>query len=315
MAVRRALLVPAVVGLVSLPAAARAADPTMSDCIQANSTAVKLRADKKLRQAREQWLVCAAASCDAEIRKVCTQRVEDANKAIPTVVFEVTDATGNPLTAVKVSMDGQPLVDQLEGTAISLDPGLHTFRFETQGTPPVEKQLLVMEAVKERHEKIVLNGGAVGPAPPGAVAIPPPSSSPTAASPPSTAPAAASSPTPDTRTSGWGTQKTVSVIIGGVGVAGLAVGTIFGLVASHDWSNAQSECRSPTNCPSHGASVNDHDATVTAGTVSTVSFIVGGVALAGAAVLYLTAPHGSGEPASVAVGVSPAGLLVRGAFW
>jgi len=58
---------------------AQAADPTLSDCIQANEAGIKLRSDNKLRQARAQWLVCAAESCNAEIRNACQARVSEVN--------------------------------------------------------------------------------------------------------------------------------------------------------------------------------------------------------------------------------------------
>ncbi|MGO9836766.1 MAG: hypothetical protein ACLP1X_21430 [Polyangiaceae bacterium] len=151
---------------------ARAADPTTSDCLTANEGSIKLRADHRLREARAQLLICAAASCPADIRNACTQRVGKVNDAIPTVVFEVKDANDNELTAVAVTIDGQPLVARLEGTAISLDPGEHVFGFEAAGQAKVEKRLVIHEGEKDRRERVVMGGAAVAPPAPVVAAAP-----------------------------------------------------------------------------------------------------------------------------------------------
>jgi hypothetical protein len=157
------------------PVDARAADPTTADCLAANNSAIDLRNDHKLRAARNQLLVCAASSCPADIRKECLRKVDEINAQIPTVTFEAKEAaSGKDLAAVKVTLDGQPLADRLEGTALSVDPGEHIFTFETEGQAPVTKQLVIIEAQKDRRETIVLGTPPPGPAtpPPPAVATP-----------------------------------------------------------------------------------------------------------------------------------------------
>jgi hypothetical protein len=133
---------------------ARASDPTTQDCLTANDDSIRLRADHKFRDARAQLLVCAASSCPADIRNACMRRVQRVNDAMPTIVFEVKDDSDNEMTAVAVTMDGQPLVARLEGTAISLDPGEHVFGFEAAGKPKVEKRLVIHEGEKERRELV-----------------------------------------------------------------------------------------------------------------------------------------------------------------
>src|SRR3954466_9445241 len=112
-----------------------AADPTTGDCLTANDKSISLRNEHKLLGARTQLLVCAASSCPAEIRKECTRRIDLINASLPTVVFEAKDGSGNDLSAVTVKMDGELLADKLEGTAISLDPGAHSFTFDAVGQP------------------------------------------------------------------------------------------------------------------------------------------------------------------------------------
>jgi hypothetical protein len=288
-----------------------AADPTTADCLSASESSLKLRGEHKLRDARNHALVCAAANCPADVRNECLRRVEQVNAAMPTIVFEAKDGAGNDLVAVRVSMDGENLADRLEGSAISLDPGEHTFRFEMEGKPPVEKKLVIHEGEKDRHERVVVDGGTASAAAP--VATPAPVSS-------ASAPAAASPTSAAATPASWSSQKTIAIVVGGAGVVGLVVGGIFGSIASSKWSDAKSEC-SGSSCPQYQQALSDHDAASSAATVSTVSFIVGGLAVAGGAVLWFTAPSGSTPSASSAglhlapqIGPGLAGLSFGGGF-
>jgi hypothetical protein len=130
-----------------------------------------------------------------------------------------------------------------------------------------------------------------------------------------------SAPATEVGAGGWSTQKTLALVAGGVGVAGIAVGSVFGLMAHSSWSSSQSEC-STSNCPNRPQAVTDHDSATTSATISTVAFIAGAAALAGGAVLWFTAPRTESPPAAttgrvrVAPGVGPssAGVLVMGVF-
>ena len=107
------------------------------------------------------------------------------------------------------------------------------------------------------------------------------------------------------------TQKTLALVAGGIGIAGVAVGAISGIVAVSKRSSAQSECPSDVyafRCPTESGTAAWNSAT-TAGNVSTASFIAGGVFLAGAAVFWFTAPS-----ARTRVGTSLSGVRVEGSF-
>ena len=139
---------------------AHAGEPTVKECLSASEASLKLGNDYKLRAERAQLLICASASCPNDIRKECLRRVDEVNLAIPSIVFEAKDAQGNDLSAVKVTMDGELLAERLRGIALPVDPGEHTFRFEVAGKPAIEKQLLIREAQKDRHETISVTGPA-----------------------------------------------------------------------------------------------------------------------------------------------------------
>ena len=119
------------------------ADSQIKKCIDASDEGLDLRKQGKLLDARRTLAVCADAACGAEIKDTCEKRIAAINAAIPTVAFQAMDGTGNDLTYVSVSMDGKPLLERLQGNAVSLDPGPHTFHFESEGMDPVDKTLVL----------------------------------------------------------------------------------------------------------------------------------------------------------------------------
>jgi hypothetical protein len=284
---------------------ARAADPTTADCMQAAESSIQLRAQHKLRAARAQLLVCVAASCPADVRAECLRRVDKVNAGIPTVVFEAKDAPGNDLTDVKVWMDGELLVNRLEGTALSFDPGEHRFVFEGPGGTRVEKVLVLHEAEKQRRERIVLGALAEpGPARPAAAPL-------AGVQEPSTAGPSLSAPSANG-------QRTLGLVVLGGGAAAIAVGAVFGGMASAKWSSSKDACATPLTCPNHPQAVRDHDAAVFEATISTIAFAAGGAALAAGSVLFLTAPRrraiGMAWQLIPWVGLSGAGFAWKGAL-
>jgi hypothetical protein len=278
--------------------AAHAADPTTADCLAASDASLKLGNEHKLRAERAQLLVCAAQTCPTDIRKECLRRVDEVNTQLPTVIFGAKDSAGADLSAVKITMDGEVLAERLEGTALSIDPGEHTFTFETPGQPPVTKRLTILEAEKDRREVIQFGGAAPAPAP-----VPAPA--PAAGAPAVTE--ATPSPVVDSG-SGLGTQKILGIVAGGIGVVGLGVGTAFGLVAISQKNDAQSAC--PNSPCSTQAGSNKWSTASSTGNVSTVGFIVGGVALAGGALLWFTAPGST----SAQIGLGLDNLQVKGTW-
>ena len=119
------------------------------------------------------------------------------NAQIPTTWASLAakDGAGVDLTAVTVSMDGEPLTDTLSGTAVAVDPGEHTFTFDAAGQARVtKKQGLIQQAQKDRSE-LVTFGTTPGLLPAARSASPQPASPP----------------------SGLGTQKILALVAGGVG--------------------------------------------------------------------------------------------------
>jgi len=258
---------------------ARAAEPSVADCLSASDASLKAENEHKLRAERSALLTCAAPSCPADIRKECLRRADEVTAAIPTIVFQARDGAGRDLNAVRVKMDGAVLAEKLDGTAVAVDPGEHAFTFEAAGQPAVTRTLLVTEAQKNRREVVAF--GAPDASPPAAGAAP---------------------------SRGLGGQRIGGLVAGGVGVAGIAVGTAFGLMALSRKSDAQALCDT-ARCPTQEGVDRWSDARA-AGTLSTIGFIAGGVALAAGVVLWATA----GERGSAQIGVGPGLLQVKGRF-
>ncbi len=298
------LAILALLGAIARPASA---DTTMAECLSANEKAIKLRGDHALRQARDQTLLCAASSCPEDVRDACQRRVTQLTAAIPTVVFLAKDEAGNDLVPVRVSMDGEPIGERLDGTPIPIDPGQHTFTFKVADRPTVEKSLVISEGQKDRRETVVF-GAATG-----ALTSPKPDTSPI-----ESVPAAASSRGRD--------QRVAGIVVGAVGVLGLGLGAVSGGVASSDWSSAKETCNGrPVSCTTdpNSAGFQEERSASTMAAVSTVGFIAGGVLVAGGLVVFLTAPKNSSSPAPVSArgieivptgGPSGTGMILRGWF-
>jgi hypothetical protein len=266
-------LAPAVV---SLPRTALADDAA---CFAASENEIGLRKEGKLREAIKQLTVCATPSCPAEVSSECGRRLIELNKALPTIIVSATDASGNDVAAVTVTLDGAPFATSLSGLSLPIDPGSHTLRFAAGVAPAVEKTVVIKQGEKDRHINVTLG------------------------------PSTAATSTPATpAASTWSTQKTLAVVSAGVGVAGVVAGAVTGVLALSDTSTTHSDCTA-TLCTTqgHANALSEHSTASTMGAVSTAGFIVGAVGLAGAGVLWFTAPKGEKQSAS-ALGFGPVRL-------
>ena len=279
-------------------------------CIDANAKAQELRRDGNFSQARTALHTCANRACPSMVRDDCARRLDELDRVQPTIVFSVRDASGADVSAVRVTMDGRKLADRLEGKALAIDPGTHAFSFEWAGQAPVTRQLVVREGDKGRQEMIDMSGTAP------AAGAPAPNSASTKSF-NSAAAFESGSPARDHGAQSGATQRLWGYVVGGVGVAGLAAGAAFGLVALSASNDSKNEC--PVgNCAiqNRQTALDDHDKAVTFSTASTTAFIAGGALVALGATLVLTAPHDSHTALrlSPSVGPSVASIELRGAF-
>lgn len=274
-------------------APARAEDKAA--CLQAASKGQSLRDQGKLVEAREQFRLCAAQGCPQMVVQDCGGWLSDVEKNLPTVVVTAKDGSGNDLVDVQVTVDGQLLLSKLTGEALPMDPGPHTFHFATSGGTSTDRQVLVKQGDKNQEVAAVLGAAA-----------------PTATPPPAPPPAPAASravQTPSSSSgSGW---RTAGWVLGGLGIVGLGVGTVFGIVAMGDKNSAH--CDASNFCDPGPL-----DSGRSAATGADVGFIAGGALLAGGIVVLLLAPSGGSATGSLhvtpLVGTGIGGASLGGSF-
>jgi len=138
------------------------ADLTPDQCADAQVNGQKFRIAQSFDQARKQFTLCVDPKCPAVVRDDCNKRMAELEGAQPTIVFGARDATGGDLTGVRVLIDDRQLTCKLSGTALSVDPGEHSFSFEVSGMPPASAKLVIKEGEKARRVNIVVGARASG---------------------------------------------------------------------------------------------------------------------------------------------------------
>jgi hypothetical protein len=114
----------------------------------------------------------------------------------------------------------------------------------------------------------------------------------------------------------WSPLRYAGLAIGGVGVAGIAVGAVFGVQAISLNNDSNKDCNPQSSCGPTGVA-SRHDAQ-SAGNVSTIAFVAGGALLAtGVTMFVLAKPHsnsGMALRATPLVSDRELGIDLQGAF-
>jgi len=200
----------------------------------------------------------------------------------------------------ELAVDGVSLGAAAWNLPIPVDPGAHVFVFSGRG----RRRTIAMTFTEGESKSLAVASLDEVVAPPTAVASPQGSPPPPASSAP---PAVGGEPHD-------GTRRTIGFVVGGVGIAGVALGTVFGLRALSEKNDVDAECDG-AKCTPRGAAAAD-DAR-SAATIATIGFGVGIVGLAVGTYLVLTSP---GARSSGALGLAPAtvgrsrGLALTGEF-
>lgn len=297
----------AVLAVSVLPSRARAT-PNTDQCIDADTQAQDLRRGGKLLSARAALQICIDPACPQLVREDCTQRLNELTNALPSLIFIARDGTGRALSAVAVTIDGKPLVNHLDGSAIAVDPGEHTFGFQAAGLPPATLKLQIREGEHARRHEIL-----IGPAPAATAYSPQPAT--TNAGAQADADAAlqdSGNGTASNAPATVSTQRVLAYSALGLGATGVIIGTVFGLKSKSKHDDA-SACND-TTCPGEPSFRANEDA-IKFGNISTVSFIVGALGLAGGVALWVTEkPNQASSKANAQVGLGFGTLQVRGRF-
>jgi hypothetical protein len=183
-----------------------------------------------------------------------------------------------------VEVDGEPLPEPRWYLPMYLDAGEHVIAVSAPG-----KQRRTVKVVVPREPSAQL------------IPIPTLLDTPTDPGPPKTkTPSAAGA-----REAG-STQRAAGLVVGGIGIAGIAAGAVFGILTVNKRDDAAAHCAGSA-CDAQG--VQSHDDAQSLGLVSTLGFGLGAAALVTGAVLYFTAPRGG-----VQATLGPRGATVGGVF-
>ncbi len=254
-------------------AAVLAAVPSSADlqaCLAASEKGQRARAAGKLREARESFIVCGAESCPALVRRDCSQWNSELAPTLPTVVFGAHDKAGRDLFDVTVSMDGEVLVNKLDGKSVTVDPGKHTFKFEAAGLPPVTETALIKEGERARVLNVTFDSGG---------------STPTTAEP---TPGPVVSPGADSEKSEGHTPYPWIVV--GLGAVGVAVGVVIVATAPERPANCNADTETCTRRPDQSTAdfQKDQERAGTADSQPVLGYVVmgGGLALVAGGLLW-----------------------------
>jgi len=199
---------------------------------------------------------------------------------------------GGNVAGLEVERDGAPIGVAELGVAVPVNPGVHVISVGAAGKKRWSTSVSVVDKPGTVSVAIPVLENAPEPAP-GAVAVPVPSS--------------ATLPPPEVPRSErtWGTRQTVSVAAAGAGLVAIGVGSYFGIQAKSTYDDAQTK-----------RDVAERSSAFTQATASTVLFCVGGAAIVGGALLYLTSPKAASGAVAVVPIASPqtAGMVVSGAW-
>ena len=203
---------------------------------------------------------------------------------------------------VRVTRDGAPVDPAALGSAMPIDPGRHVIEATAPGKQKASKTVdvpagsarvsveipILADDTSARATSGGSNAGAAG--------------------------GNATGSTPgDASVTGSSSQRTIAIAVGAVGIVGIGAGTYFGLKASSDWNGAKTQClHFPAGCSDSG--IEQGDNAKSSATLATVGFAVGVVGLAGAVVLWVTAPKTPNAGTQVGLVGLPGGIAVRGAF-
>lgn len=203
----------------------------------------------------------------------------------------------------KVSRDGTELTAASLGIALPVDPGEHVIAITVPGGERIEQKITLARREKRTVELTIKNpNSGVGVAPTASAAV----------------------ETPDMGDGPSG-RRIASYVIGGVGIAGLALGGVMGGLALSSKGVVDEHCPNKI-CDAEGAKALEEGRTTSL--VSTIGLGVGAAGVATAVILFLTEPKkaapsskslpkgnvGQSLGVSIDIGPSSAGLRLKGAF-
>ena len=205
--------------------------------------------------------VQAAAQRDAAVE------LEALTPQIPLLVIQVPGVSASELT---LSVDGRALSSAVVGEQQPVDPGKHHIEVRRG------QQIASADVRLARGETKVATLSFVEPFSV-AAAAPASGEPPTSSAAPAPVTLAASNSVAPAD-SGKESRRGLGFAIAATGVAGLAVGGVFGYLALQAKHQQVDKCPSSSACPDRAGASAAHESAVTKGTISTIAFVAGALA-------------------------------------
>jgi hypothetical protein len=231
----------------------------------------------------------ARAGAQADREKAANDRADAIKPRLARLAIKVSPAV-RAIPGLSITRDGVGVGEAQWGIGIPIDLGAHLITVIATDRRPAEVKI---ETTRE---------GTL-------VEVPVPLPEPLAPPPPTTLPPPeeiVAPPSPAPRIAGF--------VVGGAGIVGVALSAVFGAqaISKKNESNENGHCDSSDACDPTGRMLRSEG--IKAATASTVSIVLGGLALGTGIVLLATAPRGEPLPAavpSVAIGPGAASLAWR----
>jgi hypothetical protein len=223
-------------------------------------------------------------------------------RRIPSLTLVVSGPVAG--AALQVTIDGRSVPSDTARLPRRTDPGAHAIVVAASGFEPATVDVQLVEGENRRLDIALRPTSVTSRVEPEVPA----------------APASTQAVTTDgTTPSGWwsrGTAHTLALVGGGLGFVGLGVGTAFGLEASTKKSHYQQHQVGGRCIDEQCVTISESAAS--AGNVSTISFVAGGVLAAAGLALWFTAPARGSEGSALAavpvVGVQSLGAAFSGSW-
>ena len=129
-------------------------------CADAFESVQRKRRQGDLVSAQKAAVVCAQEGCPKVLRPECIQWLRELDGSLPSVVLAAVDTDGESVPVARVTMDGKLLARRLDGRALAVNPGAHTFVFVLKDGRRVKKRYLVQEGRKSQVVKVEMRAGA-----------------------------------------------------------------------------------------------------------------------------------------------------------
>jgi hypothetical protein len=213
----------------------------------------------------------------------------------------VIDVVASRAEGLEIRRDGTLVGEAEWGAAIPADAGTHTIDATAPGRKPWSETVLVTDGATTARVSV-----------PDLERIPVEPRAPTAAPVPESVPPEPIATPSEPHRHGNG-LKIAAIVVGGLGVAGVGVGSAFGLISLVDHNDASKICPAPGPCSGPDGVAAWHKA-YDAGNVANIAFIAGGAGLAAGTVLWILSAKSSHGDTTGQLLVGPGSVAWKAAW-